>query len=187
MIESLYIVDSAGICLLFSPLMQVQTLNPDLTGGFIMAQQDGFRQTLGEAPRRLTLEKREFLIQRVESKKKNLLIAIAYGLRKEKEERYARTVLETLADRLKKSRFFERYTEGAAKVPDEELEEAVADTLKSIPCPLLVRGLLGITNHCQRIDAPITDNRSCDFNYAVNKCQHYANTAPGEVDVRGDP
>jgi hypothetical protein len=177
MIESLYIVDSAGICLLSAPLMHGTALNPDLTSGFIVAEHNGFRQTLGEAPRKLTLEKREFLIQRVESKKKNLLIAIAYAIGKEKEKRYAKIVLEKLAERLKKSRFFERYTEGAAKVPDEELEKAVVDTLKGIPCPLLVRGLLGITNHCQRVDAPVTDNRPCDFSYAVNECRHYANTA----------
>jgi hypothetical protein len=157
--------------------MHVTTLNPDLTGGFIVAEHNGFRETLGEAPTRLTLQKREFLIQRVESKKKNLLIAIAFALGSEKEERFAKIVLRNLSERLKKSRFFDRYTEGAAKVPDEELEEAVTNTLKSVPCPLLVRGLLGITNHCQKIDAPITDNRSCDFDYAVNKCQLYANTA----------
>jgi hypothetical protein len=177
MIESLYIVDSAGICLLSAPLMPVKLLNPELTGGFIVAEHHGFREALGEAPRKLTLEKREFLIQRVESKKKSLLIAIAYALGKEKEERFAKIVLERLARRLKRSNFFERYTEGAAKVPDKELEEAVVDTLKGIPCPRLVKGLLGITNHCQKIDAPITDNRSCDFNYAVSECQHYTSTA----------
>lgn len=173
MIESLYIVDSAGICLLSAPLMRVKPLNPYLTAGFILAEHHGFTQALGEAPRKLTLEKREFLIQRVESKKKNVLIAIAYAIGKVKEEKFARIVLDSLAGRLKKSSFFERYTEGAATVPDEELEEAVVDTLKDIPCPHLVKGLLGITNHCQKIDTPIKDSRPCDLNYAVNECLSY--------------
>lgn len=173
MIESLYIVDSAGICLLSASLMPVKTPDPHLTACFIVAEHHGFQETLGEAPRKLTLEKREFLIQRVESEKKNILIAIAYALGKEKEERFARIVIERLAERLKKSKFFGRYTEGAARVPDEELENAVVDTLTGIPCPHLIKGLLGITNHCQKIDATMMDSRSCDFNYAVNKCQHY--------------
>jgi hypothetical protein len=173
MIGSLYIVDSSGICLLFAPLMHTKKPNSDLTGGLIVAEDLAFQELLGEAPRKLTLEKREFLIRRVESKKKNVLIAIACALGKEKEERFANIVLERLAERLKKSKFFDRYTAGAATVPDPELEEAVADTLKGIPCPGLVRGLMGITNYCQKMDAPITDNRSCDYNYAVNECRHY--------------
>ena len=174
MIESLYIIDSSGICLLSAPLMPTRVLNPELTGGFMLAEHLGFRQALGEAPRKLTLEKRGFLIRRVESKKKNLLIAIAYILSEKKGERLAETVLESLAKRLKKGKFFGRYTEGEAKIPNEELEEAVADTLERIPCPYLIRGLMGITNHCRVIDAPITDSRQCNLGYAVNECQQYA-------------
>jgi hypothetical protein len=174
MIESLYIVDSAGICLLSAQLTPGEMLSPHLTSGFIVAEHHGFQEAFGEAPRKLTLEKREFLIRRVESKNKDILIAIAYALGKEKEERFARIVLERLAQRLKESKFFEHYTEGAAKLPDEELEKAVVDTLNSIPCPHLVKGLLGITNYCQKIDAAITDSRSCDLNYAVNKCERYS-------------
>jgi len=173
LIESLYIIDSAGICLISAPLMPVKLLNPELTGGFIVAEHLGFREAIGESPRKLSLEKREFLIRRVESRKKMVLIAIGYAIGEKKDERFAEAVLEGLAERIKKSNFFKRYIEGEAKVPDEDLQDAVSDTLKEIPCPRLVRGLLGVTNHCQKIGAPIMDNRPCNLKYAVDECQHY--------------
>jgi hypothetical protein len=73
-----------------------------------------------------------------------------------------------------REKVFMNITDGLTRASKEELGEIVEKALKSIPCMYLVKGFLGITDHCDKIDAPITDGRPCDFDYAVRQCDYYS-------------
>jgi hypothetical protein len=175
LIESLYIVDSSGLCLFSAPLVPMKQFEPNLVCGFIVAQQHYFRDAFGEDTKKFTLEKKEILIQTVDLKSRGILLAIAHALGNEKEEKFSKIILDNLAKGLKsKEKVFRSLSDGVTQSFEEEIAELVKKTLKSIPCLYLVKGFLGITDHCDKIDAPITDGRPCDFDYAVKQCEYYS-------------
>ncbi len=174
MIESLYIVDSSGLCLFSSPLGPSKSSDPDLVCGFITAQNQYFKDAFGENTSKFTLEKKEIIMQNVDLKGRSLLLAIAYAIEDKKEEKFSKVILANLAKALKnKESALTIIIEGLTKTLKEELGQVVEKTLSSILCPYLVKGFLGITDHCDKIDAPIRDGRPCDFNYAVKLCEYY--------------
>nr|MDO8135607.1 hypothetical protein [Candidatus Njordarchaeum guaymaensis] len=175
MIESLYIVDSSGLCLFSSPLVPLKQFEPNLVCGFIVAQHHCFQDAFGEETRRFTLEKKEILIQNVDLKDRNVLLAIAHTIGSEKEEKFSRIILDSLTKAFKNNeKIFRNLSEGVTKDFEEEMAELVKKTLKAVPCLHIVKGFLGITDHCDKIDAPITDGRPCDFDYAVSQCEYYS-------------
>lgn len=175
MIESLYIVDPSGLCLFSAPLGPTKNFDADLVCGFITAQNQYFKDAFGESTSKFTLEKKEILIQTVDLKGKNVLLAIAHAVGNKKEEKFSKTILDNLAKTLKsKEKVFMNITDGLTRASKEELGKIVEKALKSIPCLFLVKGFLGITDHCEKIDGPITDGRPCDFDYAVKQCDYYS-------------
>ncbi|WXG47372.1 MAG: hypothetical protein WED05_12050 [Candidatus Atabeyarchaeum deiterrae] len=174
MIESLYIVDSSGICLYSAPLSSAKQVGSDMICGFIVAQNQYFQEAFGESTKKFTLEKKEILIQTVDLKSRNVLLALSYNLGDKREESFAKTILDGLSRSLKgKEQIFKNLPGISTKELDEELSKILEKTLKNILCLYLVKGFLGITNHCRKTDTPITDDRPCDFNYAVFHCDRY--------------
>nr|MDO8100801.1 hypothetical protein [Candidatus Njordarchaeota archaeon] len=175
MIESLYVVDSSGLCLFSSPRIAVKQFEPNLVCGFIVAQHHLFQDAFGEETRKFTLEKKEILIQNIDLKDRNILLAIAHTIGDEREEKSSKIILDSLTKAFKnKEKIFRNLSGGVTRDFEEEISELVEKTLKAIPCLYLVKGFLGITDHCDKIDAPITDGRPCDFDYAVKRCEYYS-------------
>jgi hypothetical protein len=175
MIESLYIIDSSGLCLYSSPLMPMKQFEPNLVCGFIVAQHHYFQDTFGEETRRLMLEKKEILIQTVDTKDKKIILAIAHAIGDEREEKFSKIILDNLAKVIKsKEKVFSKVSDGITQDFEKDVAEIVTKTLRAIPCLYLVKGFMGITDHCNKIDAPITDGRPCDLIYAVNQCEYYS-------------
>jgi hypothetical protein len=175
MIESLYIVDSSGLCLYSTPLAAKERYDPDLISGFMIAQQKSFKQFFGESTKVLKLQKRQILLQNLDLKDRNMLIAIAHEIGNEKEEKSSRAIIESLVIGLKskKDRILK---EPASVVTDgirRELEAIVNKTLKSTKCVFFVKGFLAAKDQCERTNSA-SDNRPCDFYYAVNQCERYS-------------
>jgi hypothetical protein len=174
MIESLYIVDSSGLCLFSSPLGSSKILEPNLLCGFITAQNQYFKAAFGENTSKFTLEKKEIILQMVNFENRSLLLAISYTVDDKKEEKFSKIILNNLAKALRSKQVaLTIMIEGSTETLGEELGKIVEGTMSSIPCLYLVKGFLGITDHCNKVDAPITDGRPCDFNYAVRQCNYY--------------
>jgi len=174
LVESLIIIDSSGLCLYSAPLAVKAQYDPDLISGFIIAQQKSFKQFFGENTNVLKLQKRQILFQGVDLRDRNLLIAITHEIDNRKEEKIARTILEGIVATLK-TRKDRILGEPASVVTDKiqnELEKIVEKTLKGIRCPFFLQGFLAVKNHCQKTNSA-TDDRPCDFNYAVKKCERY--------------
>jgi hypothetical protein len=186
LIQSLYIVDSSGVCLFSLPLASVKQFEPNLLSGFIVAECECFRYAFGEDTKRLSLERREILIRNVGLKTRDLLLVIVHALNSEKENGYTEVLLDHLSKALrKKGHVVRRLPKGVADESDTAFKEIVESTLKSIPCPHLVKGFMGITDHCQKVDSPIKSNQSCDFAYATRLCQYYKDTAWKEKGTQG--
>jgi hypothetical protein len=174
MIESLYIVDSSGLCLFSEPLGSARSIEPDLVCGFITAQNQYFKDAFGESTSKFTLERKEIMIQTVELGSRSLLLALAYAAGDKKEEAYSKVLVNSLAKALRTREGILRIiAEGPAKTMRNELGQTVEKTLSNILCLYLVKGFLGITDHCDKADVPITDGRPCHFCYAVNECNYY--------------
>jgi hypothetical protein len=174
MIESIYIVDSSGLCLYYTPLAAKERYDPDLISGFMIAQQKSFKQFFGESTKVLKLQKRQILLQNVDLKDRNTLIAIAHEIGNEKEEKCSRAIIAALVTGLK-NRNDQILKEPASVVTDEirrELEAIVNKTLKATKCAFFVRGFFVAKDQCERTNSP-TGNRPCDFYYAVNQCERY--------------
>jgi hypothetical protein len=188
MIESLYILDSSGLCLLASPLVPMKRFEPNLVSGFIAAQYQYFQDAFGEQTRRFMLEKKEVMIQSTDLKESKILLAIAHTIGNNKEEKFSKIILDNLVKAFKtKEEIFAGLSDGVTKSFAEELSRLVYETLEAIPCLYLVKGFLGITNHCDKIDSPITDSRPCDFQFAVTKCEYYLpETISSAADVKGN-
>jgi hypothetical protein len=174
MIESLYIVDSSGLCLFSEPLGPTKSFDPDLVCGFITAQNQYFKDAFGESTSKFTLEKKEIIIRTVDLKSRSLLIALAYAVDDKTEEAYSKVLVNNLAKALRaKESVLRIIVEGPAKTLKDELSQVVEKTFSSIFCLYFVKGFLGITDHCNKVDLPITDGRPCHFQYAVKECNYY--------------
>jgi hypothetical protein len=175
MIESLYIMDSSGLCLYSTPLAAKERYDPDLISGFMTAQQKSFKRFYGESTRILTLQKRQILLQNVDIKDRNMLIAIAHEIGNPKEEKTSKTLLEGLVTGLKsrKDRILKEPPSIVTDVIHHELELIVDRTLKSIRCVFFTKGFLASKDQCERTNSP-TDGRPCDFYYAVRQCERYS-------------
>lgn len=178
LIQSLFIVDSSGVCLFSLPLASGKQFEANLLSGFIVAEYECFRDAFGEETRRLSLERKEILIRNIGFRTRKLLLVIVHALNSEKEDGYSAVLLDHLAKALKKKgQVVGRLPKGVADESDTGLGEIVEDTLKSLPCPYLVKGFMGITNHCQKVDSPIKSNQTCDFAYATRQCRRYKQMA----------
>jgi hypothetical protein len=174
MIESLYIVDSSGLCLFSEPLGSTKSVEPDLVCGFITAQNQYFKDAFGESTSKFTLEKKEIMIQTVDLKSRSLLLALSYAVGDKKEEAYCKVLVNSLSKALRSREGVLRIiAEGPAKTLVDELAQVVEKTFSSILCLYFVKGFLGITDHCNKADVPITDGRPCHFCYAVTECNYY--------------
>ena len=174
MIESLYVVDSSGLCLFSSTLTRAKEPEPDLVCGFIVAQFQYFRDAYGEETRKFTLEKKQILIQTYEADGKTIILAITHALENEREEKFSAVILDRLVKALKpKEGIFRDIEAGVPKSLQGGIAEIVDDVLKRTSCLYLVKGFMGITDHCDKVDAP-TGGRPCDFNYAVKQCEFYS-------------
>jgi hypothetical protein len=173
-IESLYIMDSSGLCFYSAPLAAKEHYDPDLISGFMVAQQKSFRQFFGESTKVLSLQKRQILLQSVDLKDRNLLIAIAHEIGNPKEEKISRGIIESLVTGLKsrKDKIFQGPESSATYTIRQELGAIVDKTLKSIRCIFFIKGFLAVKDECERTNSP-TGNRPCDFYYAVKKCERY--------------
>ena len=167
-------MDSSGLCLYSAPLAAKERYDPDLISGFMTAQQKSFKQFYGESTKILTLQKRQILLQNVDLKDRNMLIAIAHDIENPKEAKTSKTLLEALVAGLK-SRKDRILREPASVVTDaiqHELELIVNKTLKSFRCPFFTKGFLASKDQCERTNSP-TGGRPCDFHYAVKECDRY--------------
>jgi hypothetical protein len=133
-----------------------------------------FSGCLRRGTRRLSLERKEILIRQVNLKERNLLLVIVHALNSEKEDSYLEVLLDHLSEALKKEgRVFKRLPKGVADESSREIEGIVKQTLKSLPCPYLVKGFMGITHRCQKDNSPIRSYLQCDFANATQLCQRY--------------
>jgi hypothetical protein len=174
MIESLYIVDSSGLCLFSESLGTAKSIDPDLVCGFITAQNQYFKDAFGEATSKFTLEKKEIIIQTVDLKSRSLLLALAYTVDDKTEANYSKVLINSLAKALRtKESVLRIIAEGPASTLKAELGQTVEKTFTSTLCLYFVKGFLGITDHCNKADLPITDGRPCHFNYAIRECNYY--------------
>lgn len=174
MIESLYIVDSSGLRLFSSPLSGAKQPESDLISGFIVAQFQYFRDAYGEETKKFTLEKKEILIQTYDAEGKTIILAITYESGNEREEKFSALVLDRLAKAIKpKQDIFRGIDGGVPKELQGGIAEIVEDVLRRTACLYLVKGFMGITDHCDKVDAP-TGGRPCDFSYAVRQCEFYS-------------
>jgi hypothetical protein len=174
LIESLYVVDSSGLCLYSSTLIRSKAPEPDLVCGFIVAQFQYFRDAYGEETRKFTLEKKEMLIQTYEADGKTIILAMTYQLGNEREEKFSSVILNKLAKALKpREGLFRDIDKGVPRVLQGGIAEIVDDVMKGTACLYLVKGFMGITDHCDKVDAP-TGGRPCDFNYATKQCEFYS-------------
>jgi hypothetical protein len=173
-IESLYVVDSSGLCLFSSTLTGAKQSESDLVCGFIVAQFQYFRDAYGEETKKFTLEKKEIRIQTYEADNQTIILAITYALGNEREEKFSALILDKLAKALKpKEDILASIKEGVPKALEGGIAEIVDDVFKKTACLYLVKGFMGITDHCDKVDAP-TGGRPCDFNYAVKQCEFYS-------------
>jgi len=174
MIESLYVVDSSGLCLFSESLGAAKSIDPDLVCGFITAQNQYFKDAFGETTSKFTLEKKEIIIQTVDLKSRSLLLALAYAVDDKQEANYCKVLVNSLAKALRtKESVLRIIAEGPATTLKAELGQMVEKTFSSTPCLYFVKGFLGLTDHCNKADLPITDGRPCHFYYAVKECNYY--------------
>jgi hypothetical protein len=174
MIESLYIMDSSGLCLYSAPLAAKERYDPDLISGFMIAQQRSFKQLYGESTRILTLQKKQIILQNVDLKDRNMLIAIANDIGNPKEAKTTKTLLEFLVADLKnrKDRILKEPSSVVTDTIHHELELIVNKALKGVRCPFFAKGFLASKDQCERTSSS-TDGRPCDFCYAVKECDRY--------------
>lgn len=174
MIESLYVLDSSGLCLYSSTLIRLKQPEPDLICGFIVAQFQYYRDAYGEDTKKFTLERKEIQIQTVEVQSNTIILAVEYSLGNDKEEKFSAALLDRLTRELKsKEEIFGVLGEAVPKALTGGIAEIVDDVLRRIPCLYLVKGFMGLGDHCNKIDAP-TGGRPCDFSYAARECEYYS-------------
>lgn len=174
LIDSLYIVDSSGVCLFSLPLSSAKQFEPNLLSGFLVAEYECLRDAYGEDAKRLSLERKEILIHKVPLKTRNLLLVIVHTSNGEKEDGYSEVLLDHLAEALKKeARVVKRLPSGVADESDTGLDRVVEKTLKSLPCPYAARGIMGIKHYCRNDDSPIKNHLLCDFSFATRECTRY--------------
>jgi hypothetical protein len=172
-------VDSSGLNLFSSPLSGFKQPESDLISGFIVAQFQYFRDAYGEETKKFTLEKKEILIQTYDADGKTIILAIAYESGNEREEKFSALLLDRLAKALKpKQDIFRGIDKGVPKVLQGGIAEIAEEVMKRTACLYLVRGFMGLADHCDKIDAP-TGGRPCDFNYAVKECEFYRSRIDG--------
>jgi hypothetical protein len=162
----------------FLPLSSAKQFEPNPMSGFLVAEYECFRDAFGEETRRLSLERKEILIRKVAMKERNLLLVVVHALNSDKEDSYLEALLDRLSDALKKEGgIVKRLPKGVADESCAGIEEIVKQTLKSLRCPYLVKGLMGIKHHCQKDDSAIKSYPQCDFAYATQLCQSYKQKA----------
>jgi hypothetical protein len=155
-------------------LTRAKEPEPDLVCGFIVAQFQYFRDAYGEETRKFTLEKKEIRIQTYEVDGKTMILAVTHALGNDREEKFSAIILDKLIKALKpKEGIFQGIAAGVPKALQGGITEIVDDVFKKTPCLYLVKGFMGITDHCDKVDAP-TGGRPCDFNYAIKQCEFYS-------------